>query len=470
LSAPISKTPKIERILRPLTIFSLVGVIALAGLAAFLVGRAVMSVRAAGTTTTGPSVSAAAQTPLLDEQGTPLPNLPGLAPASALAAPVALTPWDGAGRVTVLIMGLDARDWETGQGPPRTDTMMLLTLDPLTKSAGMVSIPRDMWVQIPGFQHGKINTAYFLGEAYKLPGGGPGLAVKTVEQFLGVPINFYAQIDFDAFVKFIDEIGGVKVDVPQKIKVDPLGDNNTRTLRPGLQVLPGNLALAYARNRYTEGGDFDRANRQQQVALAIRDRVLSAQMLPTLISRAPALYKDLSAGIHTNMSLDQAIKLAALAQQVAPDKIQKGVFGKGYVVFGFSPDKLSILIPIPDKIHELRDQIFAGSAGLGPQAPGDLAAQMKSENARLLVQNGSTSGNGANTVAENLRKAGVNVSGTGAAARQYSLSIIIDHTGNPYVIQYLMKTYKITADRLYSKFDPSAAADVELIVGSDLGR
>jgi len=70
-----------------------------------------------------------------------------------------------------------------------------------------------MWVAIPGFQHGKINTAYYLGDAYKLPGGGPGLAVDTVEQFLGVPINFYAQIDFQAFIRFIDEIGGVKINI-----------------------------------------------------------------------------------------------------------------------------------------------------------------------------------------------------------------------------------------------------------------
>jgi len=109
-----------------------------------------------------------------------------------------LTPWDGVGRVTILLLGLDHRDWEAGNEYARSDTMILLTLDPLSRTAGILSIPRDMWVAIPGFQHGKINTAYYLGDAYKLPGGGPGLAVDTVEQFLGVPINYYAQIDFQA--------------------------------------------------------------------------------------------------------------------------------------------------------------------------------------------------------------------------------------------------------------------------------
>ena len=166
--------------------------------------------------------------------------------------------------------------------------MILLTLDPLSRTAGILSIPRDMWVAIPGFQHGKINTAYYLGDAYKLPGGGPGLAVDTVEQFLGVPVNYYAQIDFQAFVRFIDEIGGVKINVPETITVDLLGSGvaTKKTLRPGVQVLPGEWALAYARARNTGGGDFDRAKRQQQVILGIRDRILSFDMLPLLITNA----------------------------------------------------------------------------------------------------------------------------------------------------------------------------------------
>ena len=169
--------------------------------------------------------------------------------------------------------------------------MILLTLDPVTRTAGILSIPRDLWVAIPGFKHGKINTAYYLGDAHKLPGGGPGLAVKTVEEFLGVPINFYAQVDFGVFVRFIDEIGGVKIDVPEEITVDLLGSGSStkKTLQPGVQVLPGEWALAYARARYTEGGDFDRAQRQQQVIMAIRDRIISFDMLPILISKADVL-------------------------------------------------------------------------------------------------------------------------------------------------------------------------------------
>jgi anionic cell wall polymer biosynthesis LytR-Cps2A-Psr (LCP) family protein len=134
-----------------------------------------------------------------DTESTPKPTD---IPAAMLPTP---EPWDGVSRVNLLLMGLDYRDWEAGE-TPRTDTMMVLTLDPLNKTAGMVSIPRDLWVAIPGFDYGKINTAYYLGELYNLPGGGPGLAVRTVEELLGVPIQYYAQIDFQAFVDFIDNI------------------------------------------------------------------------------------------------------------------------------------------------------------------------------------------------------------------------------------------------------------------------
>ena len=183
--------------------------------------------------------------------------------------------WDGESRVSLLVMGLDYRDWEGGEGAPRTDTMILLSLDPTSRTAGMLSIPRDLWVNIPGYEPAKINQAYRDGELFDADGGGPGLAMQTVEELLGMEIDYYAVVDFYAFEQFIDELGGVKVDVPEEIVVDPLGDNNTKTLQPGVQTLPGYLALAYARARNTIGSDFDRAARQQQVIMGIRDRILS---------------------------------------------------------------------------------------------------------------------------------------------------------------------------------------------------
>jgi hypothetical protein len=89
-------------------------------------------------------------------------------------------------------------------------------------------------------------------------------------------------------------------------------------------------------------------------------------MLPILISKSDVLYRELASGVHTNLSLDEVIKLAVLASQVPQENIRQGVIGTEYVVFGRSPDNLSILIPIPDKIHVLRDEIFASSGALSP--------------------------------------------------------------------------------------------------------
>lgn len=141
-------------------------------------------------------------------------------------------PWDGVSRVTVLLMGLDYRDWEAGE-IPRTDTMMVLTIDPVSKEAAMLSVPRDMWVNIPGFEHSRINTAYYLGELWKLPGGGPALATQTMEEFLGVPIDYYAQVDFAAFVRLIDEIKGVPVTPKMDVRLVPIGGGYKQTLEAG---------------------------------------------------------------------------------------------------------------------------------------------------------------------------------------------------------------------------------------------
>ncbi|MCC6957872.1 MAG: LCP family protein, partial [Anaerolineales bacterium] len=319
------------------------------------------------------------------------------------------------------------------------------------------------------FKHGKINTAYYLGDAYKLPGGGPALAVKTVESFLGIPINYYAQVDFSAFVRFIDEIGGVKIDVPYEITIDLLGKGfqTKKKLKPGVQTLPGEWALAYARNRYTEGGDFDRARRQQQVIMAIRDKIVSVKMLPLLIEKAPALYNELAAGIRTNLSLDDAIKLALLAKDVPEQSIKRGVIDKGDVFFGTSPDGLSILIPIPDDIITLRDEIFATGGSLGPQTPGNTLERMKSEAAPISVYNGSGDAALAERTAEYLRSQGANIVQVGPAAQSYAATTVIDHTGNPYALQYLQDLMGIAPGKILIEFDPNAAAGIELFLGSD---
>lgn len=416
-----------------------------------------------------------------------LTSLPGIAIAQATSTPDAEgiirnpqnplqpiggptpQPWDGASRVTVLIMGLDYRDWAAGEGAPRTDTMILFTIDPLERTAGMLSVPRDMWVNIPGFEYGRINTAYSLGEAYQIPGGGPGLAMETVEELLGVPIDYYAQIDFSAFIRFIDEIEGVKIDIKEKIAVDPLGDNNNKTLKPGVQTLPGDLALAYARARKTEGGDFDRAQRQQQVVMGIRDRVLSVNMLPTLISKAPILYQELAAGVNTNLNLEQAIQLAWLASQIPDEKITRGVIGPPeQVLLVKSPNGDDVLKPIADKIRALRDEIFFSSETIySPTASMPLDELVAAEAAKISVLNGTSTPGIAALTSEYLQGQNILVTETGNGDQLYTSTSIYDYTGKPYTIKYLVEIMNISENRIFSRYDPTSNIDLVIILGSD---
>lgn len=377
-------------------------------------------------------------------------------------------PWDGASRVTLLIMGLDYRDWAAGEGPPRTDTMILLTLDPLTRTAGMINIPRDMWVAIPGFEYGKINTAYQLGEAYKLPGGGPELAMKTVESLIGVPIDYYAQIDFGAFIKFIDEIGGVKLDIQETIKVDLLGDNTQKKLKPGVQVLNGEIALAYARARNTEGGDFDRARRQQEVVMAIRNQMLRFDNLPRMIANAPALYQELSSGVRTNLNLDQVIRLAWFAKDIPEENIKHAIIGPEQVNFFKTPDGLDALKPLPDQIRLLRDEIFTdSSATLSPLAGLPSIEQMKAEGAKVRILNGSATPGLAATTMDFLKAQGVNVVDTGNAESLYNVTDVYDYTGKPYTLKFLIELMGLNPNRIFSRYDPTSPVDIVIIVGTD---
>jgi LCP family protein required for cell wall assembly len=393
---------------------------------------------------------------------------PGVTPTVA-AMGEAPKPWDGTERVTILLMGLDFRDWQQGEGPPRTDSMMLVTIDPVARTAAMLSIPRDLWVEIPGFEHNRINTAYFLGESYNLPGGGPGLAMKTVEQFIGVPIDYYAVIYFHSFEDMIDEIGGIDVLVKEDIKISPIG-REALILTAKAQHLDGARALAYARARKTEGGDFDRAARQQQVALAIRDRILGVDMLPTLIRKAPALYSELQSGLRTNLTFDQMFRLGLLALDLPKDSIKKGVIGPPDMVeFETLPTGAEVLRPVPDQIRLLRDELFTETGAISPSIPADDPVQAADlEDAKVAVLNGAGVEGLATNTGEFLRGKGLNVVEIANANRlDYAKTIVIDYTGNPYTTRYLSELMGLSESQILSQPSPDNETDVAVVLGAD---
>jgi polyisoprenyl-teichoic acid--peptidoglycan teichoic acid transferase len=423
------------------------------------------------------TITAGLTGPTLNEEGTPVASGElELTPPPISNVPDSNLPpaWDGASRITVLLIGLDYRDWVAGEGAPRSDTMILLTIDPVAKTAGTLSIPRDMWVNIPGFQYSRINTAYSMGEGSKLPGGGPELARKTVEQFIGVPIQYYAQVDFQTFVKFIDLIGGVDVHNDENLRIDPVGQGKDKIKLTccGMRHLDGDTALAYARYRKDKEGDVGRAKRQQKVILGIRDKVLSPENFPVLVAKAQQFYDEFSAGIRTNMPFDVALRLGVLAKDIPIESIKQGVID--YTMVSLNNTTLggadaAVMKPLPDKIRVLRDEIFTPGGAVSPlAAQADPSALMQADGSRVRILNGSfTPGLDVNT-GNYLISRGVPVTEVGTADRAYDATTVILYGPKLYTLKYLQSMFGIANPaQIIIQPDPASSVDIEVRLGND---
>ena len=413
--------------------------------------------------------------PVLNEEGTPIATDIAPPPPSVSIPESDLPPaWDGASRINVLLIGLDYRDWQAGLGAPRSDTMIVLTIDPLTKTAGMLTIPRDMWVNIPGFGYSRINTAYSSGEGNKLPGGGPALASKTVEQFLGVPINYYAQIDFNAFVEFIDLIGGIDIHNDEELRLDPVGSGKDKIKLTccGMRHLNGEKTLAYVRYRKDKEGDVARSKRQLKVILAIRNQVLSPENFPVLLGKAQQFYEEFSAGIKTNMPFDTALQLGVLARDIPVESIKQGVIDYNMVAFDSTQINgvdASIMKPLPDKIRILRDEIFTIGGPVSPMAAlGDPTALMKADGARVRLLNGSFSPGLEVNTGNYFLVQGMAVTEVGAADRAYDQTVLVLHSPKLYTLKYLQAVFGISSStQIIISPDPASTVDIEVFLGND---
>ncbi len=381
-------------------------------------------------------------------------------------------PWDGKNRITCLAMGLDYRDWVANDGTPRSDSMMLLTYDPSTQYAGMLSLPRDLWVMIPDHGYGRINTAYSLGEGEHLPGvngkpgGGAGLAMRTVELFLGVDIQYYAVIDFYGFIDFIDTIDKLAINVRDDITVDPLGEGNTVHLMAGVQDLDGATALAYARYRYTNGGDFERAQRQQDVIMAIFEQ-MKWQLPELLTTKSQQLFDCIQKAVKTNLTPSDMLKLAWTVVDLDGWYIKRAVIAPPLQVeYGTSQDGQQILVPIPDRIREARDSIFAYEFGSGAtitEAEYSKEQRLIDEGATITLINGSTVPNLAEQTAAYLGKFGVKVAsiGSGTTGAYNALEI---RKGTPYTAQFLVDLMSIPTGAVTMNYDPGSDVDLVLTI------
>ena len=274
-----------------------------------------------------------------------------------------LVPWNGTSRFTVLVMGLDRRAGETGLSY-RTDTMLLVSVDPATNSLGILSIPRDLYVEVPGYSElQRVNTPMVLGEL-RQPGYGPQLAMQTVQYNLGIRGHDYLASDFNAFVQFVDAIGGIMLDVPYNISDPFYPDMNYGYdpfyIRAGEQVLDGATALKYARTRHGDN-DFQRAQRQQMVVQAIREKILSPETLPQLIIQSPSIWANLEDDVYTGMTFEQVIQLGLYLKDVSSENIHTGVINELYTIPYSTSRGEAVLVPDRERIGSLMVEVFGAT-------------------------------------------------------------------------------------------------------------
>ena len=251
----------------------------------------------------------------------------------------------------------DASGW-------RTDVIIIVSINPDGPSAAMLSIPRDLYVWVPEWKMSKINTVDSRGERVGYPDGGPGLLKQTLLYNLGIPVHYYARVDFDGFMRIVDTMGGLEVPVTCEItewrlkspELDQEVEENWElyTLDQRVHHLDGDLALWYSRSRL-RSSDFDRSRRQQQILRAMISKALNTDIIPQI----PQLWGDFADTIETDLGLGEILQLAAIAPKLDFNKI-KGQFisGDAVRVWTTPNTKAYVLLPQYERISEIVADVF----------------------------------------------------------------------------------------------------------------
>ncbi len=355
--------------------------------------------------------------------------------------------------INILLLGTDmlqpnSINW-------RTDTIILLSIDQEHKTVGMLSIPRDLWVRIPGVGPQRINTADFYGTYYKLPGSGPQTIKTTIEQNLGIRVHYYVRVGWDSFRKAVDTLGGVDVDVDCALQqagfADDYGTVNLN-FQPGVQHMDGVTALRYARSRYTTN-DFDRSRRQRKVLLAMWDKAMSLNLLP----KWPELYSQFRDSVQTDLSPVELASLAWIGSQLRMDKIKSRAIDSQYVIPWTGPNGEAVLLPQSEKIHSLLVEFFS--------PPSDAQDPFDTENASVQVVSGDSSM--ANVATVSLRRQGFQMVDPLGASTIAPASSIVVYNNKPATIQRLAAALRINSNNIRTVSDPSAKVDIQVILGRD---
>jgi len=283
--------------------------------------------------------------------------------------------------VNILVLGIDERPHDPG----RTDTMILVSIDPVKERVALISLPRDTRVRIPGRRgYDRLNAAH----AY----GGPRLAMETVSEFLGIPVDYYVKVNFDGFEKLIDILGGVEIDVEQRMKYDDYAGNLHIDLYPGRQVLNGADALAYVRFRSDGLGDIsliDPAKGEYGGRIIRQQKFLNALIRkaaqPATIGKLPQLALQLQDCVATNLPVTKMISLALSLRDLDSDSVVTAVLpGTGDTING-----VAYWVPNEDATKVMVDRLVRGL-----------------EPVTIQVLNGSGAAGAAGRAAQRLREQG----------------------------------------------------------------
>jgi LCP family protein required for cell wall assembly len=255
----------------------------------------------------------------------------------------------------VLILGIDRRP---GEGDAvRTDTILMLQADPGSRRLVLLSIPRDLWVTIPGRGEERINAAHVYGEL-DAAGSGPAFVAETIGHNFGVPVHRKLRLDFDAFREVIDAAGGIDVDVPVPIIDNAYPTNDYGVVRieipAGLQHMDGEIALQYARSRHGSS-DFDRAARQQQIFVALAKKLAR----PNGWFSMPRVYRAFQNAVDTDLTFRDLSMLVLAWQRAGGDQVERIVIDRELTTPFRTPQGAAVLLPRWELIHPLVRTRFA---------------------------------------------------------------------------------------------------------------
>jgi LCP family protein required for cell wall assembly len=375
----------------------------------------------------------------------------------------------GGGRINVLVMGLDRRPRE-GDAPSRTDTMFVMTVDPSTRTARGLAMPRDLFVDIPSktgnttFKE-RVNAAYVIGETQDYQGGGPALAKATVEKLLGIKIHYYVTIDFEGFREVINLIGGVDVDVPPPGVNDPFysetelpGDYYPCVFQPGLHHMDGSDALCYSRVR-RNSSDLDRIFRQQRIMFAVMDKVTELKVLADP-ANALNLWKRYKSTIQTDINDFQVPGFAKLIGSIDTD--QMAFLSLGAVTTPYTtPQGAAVLLPSPEGIAVIVDAFMSDD-------------RLLQEAALVEVQNGTSTNGHASKAVEYLTQLGIPQASLVAvnASGAYDRTEIIDFGGKRYTAERIAGWLSVPKNRVRQGTEAdqllrNSEADIVVILGPD---